>query len=173
MQDINTQPDTNNHLLEILTALAVAKAKFVVCGGVAVVLHGVERMTMDLDLSVDMTHDNMERFLAVIAKLNLKPRVPLPASVLLDSGKVKTIVKEKGALVFTFVDSDNPYRQVDVFLTEDHSYERLAHDAHAIELDGQRILVVSRRRLIEMKRRIDPPRLKDQFDLEQLEAGDV
>jgi intracellular sulfur oxidation DsrE/DsrF family protein len=38
----------NNHLKDILTALAKKGVRFVVCGGVAVALHGVERMTLDL-----------------------------------------------------------------------------------------------------------------------------
>lgn len=33
----------------LLAALAEAGVEFVVCGGVAVVLHGVERVTMDLE----------------------------------------------------------------------------------------------------------------------------
>ena len=158
-----------NHLMEILTAFAAARVKFVVCGGVAVVLHGIERMTMDLDLSVDMTMPNMQRFIDAARKLKLTPRVPLPPEVLLDSDKVAALVKEKNALVFTFVDNDNPFRQVDILLTEEHSYDRLAKDAHAVTLDGHKVLVVSRRRLIAMKNRIHPPRMKDLFDLEHLQ----
>jgi len=36
---------------EFLTVLSRERVKFIVCGGVAAVLHGVERVTMDLDLN--------------------------------------------------------------------------------------------------------------------------
>ncbi len=161
-------PYANNHLLEILEALNRADVKYVVCGGVAVVLHGVERMTLDLDLSVDMQRENMRKFIAVMKALRLHPRVPLPPEVLLDAQKVQAMIEEKNALVFTFVDSENPYRQVDVFLTEEHSYDLLAQDAHRVTIGEDSIDVVSRERLIAMKKKIKPLRLKDRFDLEHL-----
>ncbi len=39
----------------VLAALDAAGVRFVVVGGVAVVLHGHPRMTADLDLVVDLT----------------------------------------------------------------------------------------------------------------------
>ncbi len=44
-----------NHLNEILMVLSEKNVEFVVAGGVAVVLHEVERLTLDLDLAVKMT----------------------------------------------------------------------------------------------------------------------
>lgn len=38
-----------NHLKDILKELTERGVQFVICGGVALVLHGVERMTLDLD----------------------------------------------------------------------------------------------------------------------------
>ncbi len=55
-----------NHLTEILLALADARVDFVVAGGVAAVLHGVERVTMDLDLAVDLRPENVQAFLRVM-----------------------------------------------------------------------------------------------------------
>ncbi|MBD3420547.1 MAG: hypothetical protein GF398_10555 [Chitinivibrionales bacterium] len=39
-------------------------------------LHGVERMTPDLDLSIDMTKSNVNKFLEIMEELGLSPRVP-------------------------------------------------------------------------------------------------
>ncbi len=52
-----------NHLKDILQELTERGVLFVVCGGVAVVLHGVERMTLDLDIVVDMTRENLQRLI--------------------------------------------------------------------------------------------------------------
>ncbi len=43
-----------NHLELILSELKMQNVRFIVCGGVAAVLHGVERMTMDIDISLDL-----------------------------------------------------------------------------------------------------------------------
>lgn len=43
-----SQPD----IAGLIVDLAKAGVEFVVCGGVACVLHGVERVTMDLDIRV-------------------------------------------------------------------------------------------------------------------------
>ena len=42
-------PREQNHLKEIITTLADNEVEFIICGGVALALHGVERMTMDID----------------------------------------------------------------------------------------------------------------------------
>lgn len=158
----------NNHLKEILVKLSEAKIRFIVCGGVAVVLHGVERMTLDLDVSVDMKSDNLNRFLTILERINLTPRAPIPASTLLDSEKIKKIVEEKNALVFTFVDLKNPFRQLDVFLTKEFAFEYLIKSCVEIDVGGYKIFVISKEKLIEMKRSIVPQREKDAIDIKEL-----
>lgn len=110
---------------EILQALHTAQVDFIVGGGVACVLHGVERVTMDIDLSVHMKPDNLGRFFTVMVNLGLKPRVPVSPSVLLDPRTVQALIEEKNVLVFSFIDPDRPLRHVEMFLTADLSFESL------------------------------------------------
>jgi hypothetical protein len=79
------------------------------------VLHGVERMTLDLALVVDMSAENLQRLIDAMRKLNLKPRVPVPPESLLDENSRRKMREEKQALVFSFLDFSNPFRQVDIF----------------------------------------------------------
>ena len=60
---------------EILSDLTRANVEFIVGGGVACMLHGVERVTMDVDLAVLMAPSNLRAFLAVMESLGLRPRV--------------------------------------------------------------------------------------------------
>lgn len=159
----------HNHLQEIISTLASEGIDFIICGGVALVLHGIERVTMDLDLSVDMKENNLQRFLKVMKKLNLIPRAPVPAESLMDPAKRDLMIKEKNALVFTFIDTKNPYRQVDVFLADMLSYDTLKGGAEEITLKGQQVKLVSKSMLLDMKKRIDPLREKDIFDINMLE----
>ncbi len=157
-----------NPYFEILSTLARARVDFIVGGGVACVLHGVERVTMDVDLAVLMQPDNLGRFLKAMERLGLKPRVPIPPESLLQPEIVRAMLEEKNALVFSFIDPDAPLRHVDLFLRPDLSYESLLPDAEWIEFGDMRLRVLGKRRLLAIKLGIQPPRLKDAIDIEYL-----
>ncbi len=53
----------------LFTSLEKQKVKYVVIGGVAVVLHGVPRMTGDVDLLIEASVENATRMLAVLHDL--------------------------------------------------------------------------------------------------------
>ena len=161
-----------SHLVETLCVLADRRVEFVVAGGVAMVLHGVERMTLDLDIAVSLEQANLHRFLAAIGQLGLVPRAPLPAETILDRDRIETVIQEKNALVFTFWNPSAPYKQVDMFLTRENSFDDLISDAHALWINGRRIWVASRRKLIEMKSRVQPIREKDETDIRELRRID-
>jgi predicted nucleotidyltransferase len=154
-----------NHLKEILKELTERGVQFVVCGGVAVVLHGVERMTLDLDLVVEMSRENLQRFIDAMRALNLVPRVPVPPEALLDETSRRKMREEKGALVFTFHDIKNPFRQVDIFLTNEPSFQTLHEDAEKVDVNGFSVSIASPLKLIEMKRKVNPMRAKDIQDI--------
>lgn len=157
-----------NHLEDIIKAIVENKVNFIIGGGVAAVLHGVERMTTDIDVSLEMSVQNVEHFLRVMKEIGLQPRVPVPGEVLLDKQSIEKIVKEKNALVFTFVDPNNPFRQIDVFLTKDLSYEQLIEDTETVELGGTPVTILSKKKLIQLKLQVDPIREKDKWDIEAL-----
>lgn len=157
-----------NHLREIIIGLADSGVDFVVAGGVACVLHGVERFTLDLDISVALERSNVERFIKVMAENKLVPRVPVPPESLLDSEFRKMIVEEKNALVFTFIDLEDPRKHVDMFLTDELAFEVMDDECDVIELEGRDVKIASALKLLELKESIDPPREKDQIDISYL-----
>ena len=134
-------------------------------GGVACVLHGVERFTLDLDVAVNLTSANLEKFIAVMNVQGLVPRVPVQPESLLDSDFRRMVVEEKNALVFTFIDVNDPCRHVDMFLRNDLSYEVLVDQCNHVDLDGRSVAIVSAGKLLAIKESIDPPRDKDQLDI--------
>lgn len=167
MQETGSQSPANPYF-EILSALHGAGVEFIVGGGVACVLHGVERVTMDVDLAVLMQPANLGRFLKVMANLGLKPRVPIPPESLLEPETIRMMLEEKHALVFSFLDPDRPIRHVDMFLRPDLAYESLLPDSEWVALGSLRLRVVGKRRLLAIKLGIQPPRLKDALDIEFL-----
>lgn len=154
-----------NHLREIIISLADAEVDFVIAGGVACVLHGVERFTLDLDVSVALSSKNMDRFIAVMQKKGLVPRVPVPPESLKDPEFRKMIVEEKNALVFTFLSLDDPRKHVDMFLTDELCFEVMCENCELVNLEGREVRIASASKLLELKESIDPPRDKDQADI--------
>jgi hypothetical protein len=159
----------SNHINEILFALSDADVEFIVGGGVAAVLHGVERVTLDVDLALNMEPENVKKFLGVMEELGLKPRVPVPARDLMSAEAVQRMIAEKGAMVFSFVDLDRPLRQVDIFLRSNLAFADLDESAHVVVVEKRSIKIIGIGKLLEIKRAILPVRDKDLIDIKELE----
>ncbi|RKY83037.1 hypothetical protein DRP98_08040 [candidate division KSB1 bacterium] len=52
-----------NQLRDVFASFQKHEVKYVVIGGIAAVLHGVPRATFDLDILIEATPDNAQRFL--------------------------------------------------------------------------------------------------------------
>jgi predicted nucleotidyltransferase len=158
-----------NHIKEILFALSDAGVRYIIGGGVAAVLHGVERVTMDVDIAVDFDTANMEKFACVIRALGIQPRVPVPVTALQDPEIVRMMLVEKQALFFSLIHPQDPIRYVDVFLKPELSYDSLLPYADSVDVEGRDLKVISAAHLLKLKRLIDPPRDKDQLDIRALQ----
>lgn len=162
---------SENFLKEIIIALSQNHIKFIIFGGVAIVLHGVERMTLDLDISIDMEQENVMKFLEVMKKENLTPRAPIPSETLLEKELVDFIIKEKNAVAFTFIDKEHPYRQVDVLIHPDLNYQKWIHKTDTVELFGYNVKILSKEAIIELKQNLTNPRDKDLLDIKELKKS--
>lgn len=155
--------------MEILCILVDNGVQFVVAGGTAVVLHGIRRMTLDLDIAVSLDQSNLRRFISTLNQLKFIPRAPVPAETILHRERIEMLIREKNALVFTFWCPGEPYNQIDMFLTHENSFDGLLSDARTLTVCGRTVLVASRRKLIEMKRRVEPIRDQDLSDIQALQ----
>src|SRR3954469_6862834 len=61
---------------DVYAALRTAEVRFVVVGGMAVVLSGHVRATVDLDVVVDLAPDAARRAVMALTDLGFQPRVP-------------------------------------------------------------------------------------------------
>lgn len=55
---------------EIFRGLADAHIRYAVTGGVALVLHDVVRLTVDLDLLIDLSEPNVRHFIEILDRLS-------------------------------------------------------------------------------------------------------
>ncbi|MBI5402961.1 MAG: hypothetical protein HY959_06145 [Ignavibacteriae bacterium] len=156
------------NLFSLLKELAGASVHYVVCGGVACVLQGVERSTYDLDLAVSFEKENLEKLIEITKKFDLIPRIPEPVENLFDEKKRKQWIEEKNAVVYTFVSRKGPL-QLDIFLSYPGSFDDLFKNVNIIQIENINVLVSTKEELLFAKRNIIPPRKKDLLDIEELE----
>lgn len=151
----------------LFAALDAGKVRYVVVGGVATVLHGHARLTADVDLVIDLEPAECRRAIDVLAGLGLQPRLPVDATDFADPAIRRSWIEDKGMMVFSFVDPDNPMRAVDVFAEAVLDFEELWADSVEIALRDTFVRVASIPHLIELKRLAGRP--QDLADIEKLE----
>jgi len=152
---------------DVLTALVEFRVRFLVVGAVAMNLHGVPRMTADLDLLADLFPPNLSTFIQVIERLGYKPRLPVPASALLDPDRRREWVEERNLKAFTFVHSVRPLQEVDLLLESPIAFEEADRAKKVLAAGRLSIPVISLDHLIAMKRAAG--RAQDAADVEALE----
>jgi hypothetical protein len=102
--------------LDLFRALQEEKVRYLVVGGVAVNLHGIGRLTVDVDLMLALDAGNLGRFVAVARRFPLKPVVPVNLDEFADAAKVAGWIRDKGMLAFALRSSDPATPTVDVLV---------------------------------------------------------
>lgn len=158
----------------IFEALAAADVRYVVVGGVAVVLHGHPRLTADLDLAVNLEPPAAQRAIGALTGLGLQPSAPVRAEDFADPDLRSAWKRERGMPVFSMVDTADPLRAVDLFVDEPIPFEELYARSVTLDVAGTPVRVASIEDLITLKQRTG--RLQDEADIAALreleELGD-
>lgn len=148
-------------------ALNDAGARYIVVGGVAVVLHGHVRLTTDLDLIIDLEPGEARRTLQVLVGLGLRPRAPVDPLDFADREVREGWIRDKGMRVFTMVDVLGR-REVDIFTETPIPFDELWSRSVELDLSSTTVRVASIPDLIYLKRLVG--RTIDLTDIENLEA---
>jgi len=151
---------------KVFKALNKAKVKYVVAGGVAVVLHGYMRATADLDLIVLLEEENLSRFYDALKTVNYHPKVPVTKEQFKDKKQRALWKKEKGMIVFSFVDRNPPFQLIDMFVDEPIPFGELYKQKKNIRVGGVTVPIIAIDHLVKLKRKAG--RDKDLNDITQL-----
>ena len=152
----------------VFRSLQKNNIRYAVAGGVALVLHGVVRFTADLDLIVDLEQENLGRFVQAMTELGYRPRNPVKAGDLLDPAIRERWKREKGMVVFSFIDPSQPMTLIDVFIEEKIPFREVMQEIVHMEARGITIPVVSLQHLKRLKKAAGRP--QDLADIEAIEA---
>lgn len=135
----------------VCAALNRAKARYLVIGGIACILHGYARATDDIDILIERTEENADRVLKALATLGYGFARAWTAT---------EILKRQITVI-----GDDP--RVDIFTVAwSIKYAQAAPRSDTVAVAGVRIPLIGIDDLIETKR---TGRLQDAADIEVLE----
>ena len=148
---------------EIFSAFNQRKIKYLITGGVAVVLYGVLRTTADLDLIVDLEKKNLEKIWETLLELGYVPRIPIKKEEF-NLENLKKWMREKNLKAFSFYHKKEPFKVVDLVL--ELNFEKLYKRKKIFKIDHLKVPVVSLDDLIKLKKKAG--RKEDILDIERL-----
>jgi len=133
----------------VLDALDKQKVKYILVGGIAVMLHGIERLTRDIDIFVKMDNKNIERL-----------RKALHSIFEDESIKEITLEELQKYAVIRYGTPDDFYIDIIARLGEVAVYEDLEYEI--ISCQDIKIRIATPETLYNLKK--DTIRYKDKFD---------
>ncbi|MGV8120143.1 MAG: nucleotidyl transferase AbiEii/AbiGii toxin family protein [Candidatus Xenobiia bacterium LiM19] len=153
---------------EVFRKLNECNVKYLVAGGLAVNLHGVPRMTQDLDLLVELNEENIMRILKALSEIGYLPRLPVRLEEFADKDIRESWIREKNMKAFTLFHSQKPFQEVDLLFDSPVDYRDAALHMEIRKAGALSIPVVAIDDLIAMKSAAG--RKQDLSDIRMLEA---
>lgn len=146
----------------VLRALDEAGVRLLVAGGLAVIAHGYQRLTQDLDLVLDLESSNVGSALKVLTGLGFAPVVPVPAGAFADPAARERWYRERNMRVFSLVSDREPGLAVDLFVRVPFSFDEEYGRALVADIaPGLEVRFVALDTLIRMKDATGRPRDED------------
>ena len=153
--------------VDLFSALALHKVDYLLIGGLAVSLHGVERATMDVDITVAMNPDNLSALIEAAKELRLSPVLPVPLESLRDPELMRQWHTERHLEAFALRTPDLAGVTVDVLLFPPVEFDGMASRADVFKVANTPIQVVCIDDLIALKQAVGRP--IDLADIEHLQ----
>jgi len=151
--------------LDLFAALN-RKVDYVLIGGLAIALHGIERATMDIDVTVAMTPDNLSSLVDMARELGMTPVLPVPLDTLSDLEQLAQWHRERNLEAFALRAPGLSGVTLDVLLYPPVDYASMRSRAITFQAGNVPVVVASIDDLIAMKQAVGRP--IDLADVEHL-----
>ncbi len=151
---------------DILSNFYKDGVKYLIVGGLAVNIHGVPRLTQDIDIIISMEKDNILKLCQCLNKLGYKPRLPVNPEDLSNPVVLNEWVSEKNMKAFSFYNKENSLKVVDIVISHPLDFNLAYSKKEEISIKQIKIPVVALDDLIKMKE--SSGRGKDLSDIKML-----
>ncbi|MBL7892737.1 MAG: hypothetical protein JNL63_08905 [Bacteroidia bacterium] len=149
--------------IDLFGELGKNKIRYLVCGGVAIGLHGIPRMTADIDILLDLEKENIEKFEKTIMRFGYLPLAPIPLSNLINESERLRLKKEKNLIAYSYQSGSSNLMSIDVLIDSPISFKQMWGNKIVRKHSDVEVNVVSVDDLIELKKYSN--RLQDQDDI--------
>jgi hypothetical protein len=158
--------------LDLFSALARHKVDYLLIGGLAVSLHGVERATMDVDITIAMNPENLAALIATAKELELTPVLPVPLESLGDQELLRKWHAERNLDAFALRAPGLAGVTLDVLPFPPVEFFGMLHRAVVFDVADVPVQVVSIADLIALKQAVGRPiDLSDIAHLKRIQAA--
>ena len=130
-------------------------------------LYGAVRLTADADVILELSPENIEKFMSALKDLGYKPKVPVNPMDFADPEKRKEWIEEKGMKVLAFWHPKRPSELLDVFVDNPIPFEEIEKEKIIKRTKGFEVPLPSLKHLVKLKRMANRP--EDLRDIEMLE----
>jgi len=154
----------------IVQALLAAKVRYLVVGGIAVNAHGYVRLTVDVDLLIQLEPSNIIAALKALETLGYRPTIPVTAEQFADSNNRDRWIQEKQMKVLKLHSDAHRETSIDVFVSDPLGFEEAYARTHLQAITPSlNAPVCSYQDLVKLKLLASRP--KDLEDLDKLKKA--
>ncbi|MDP2927248.1 MAG: hypothetical protein Q8N80_00365 [Candidatus Omnitrophota bacterium] len=150
---------------DILREFQKHKIQYIVIGGIAVNLHGALRSTADLDILLEMSEDNLKRFLVILKSNNYRSKQPIDLIQIADKKNREYLVGEKNLKAVNFYKKGG-LEEVDIIIDAPFTFDEAKKDIIWVRSGSTRMPLLSIDGLIKMKKKTG--RTIDKLDIDAL-----
>jgi hypothetical protein len=151
---------------EVIEALHNNKIPFLIVGGLAVNLHGIPRVTNDLDIIVSPNPDHILVMCNTFEQMGYIPRIPVNPTDLAKPDIVKDWIENRNMKAFSFYHSLHNYKVIDIVLVLPFDFEKVYENRVEFVIQDIKIPVASIEDIIAMKQASGRP--VDESDIAML-----
>ncbi len=149
--------------LKLFDVLNQHKVNYLICGGLAVNIYGIPRMTADIDILLDFEDANIANFETAVKMLLYKNTIPVSLRNFVNKEERKKAISEKNLIAYSYYNSNSGFMSLDVLLDVPIEFEELWKNKIQKTSNGTILNLISVEDLIRLKQYAN--RVQDQNDV--------
>lgn len=151
--------------LKLFEILYKQQVRYLLCGGLAVNIYGIPRMTADIDLIIDFENKNINKFENVTKKISYFSVLPISIKQMVDVDIRNKFIKEKNLIAYSYFNNFKNVMSMDVLIDLPFLFEEMWNRREIRKADDFEINIVSVNDLIGLKKYSNRKQDKDDIIL--------